>query len=286
MTEKIPPLTIEEKIQSYNKISNALGYLLTGNRFYYYIVSNLKIQSTQDIPTIAVGFFEGGSKKISIRYNPRFINGFEYQTSIDGPFKKFEFSDQEMSDLLVHELLHICLRHLFNVEMYSDKKVLNWAQDVVVNDMIFRNRNDYNALGQEPQPKKAGSEEERLSLVNFAMTKHRFESTKNLNVEEHTFGDIYRMIEQEVQNNPGLMAKLGKEQAQGRLISDGHNEFQPGEGESQSEAEQANAPQADEIEAMLKSLLTKAMKENFDRGRLPSELLQVLGALEPKKDYE
>jgi predicted metal-dependent peptidase len=261
------------------KITDALCYLLGGNRFYYYILSNIQIKSSKDVQNIEVGFADKNSKKICIRYNPEFIANFHYEHPKTGQPIKFEFTEQEMADIFIHELLHICLRHLFDVGQYPDKDILNYAQDVVVNDMIFRNRYEYT----RPPTEDPLASEKRPSLVNFLVTKHLFDSTKNLNIQEHTFGDIYGLLEKEIEKKPQMKQQLGQKGEKGQLIKDGHAEFQPGDGESQDEAEQG--AKAGEIEAMVKNLLNKAMKEDFDRGRLPAELLKELNALEPKKDY-
>jgi predicted metal-dependent peptidase len=263
------------------KVSDSLCYLLGGNRFYYYIISNIQIKSSKDVQTIEVGFADKKSKKICIRYNPEFIANFHYEHPTTGQMIKYEFSEQELSDLLVHELLHICLRHLFNCEQYTDKDILNIAQDIVVNDMIFRNRYEYT---RNVNAEQALATEKRPSLANFLVTKHIFDSTKNLNISEHTFGDIYGMLEKEFQQKPEMKNQLGDKGKKGQLIKDGHAEFK-GDDSEQGEAE-GDSARAGEIEAMVKNLLNKAMKEEFDRGRLPQELLKELNALEPKVDYK
>lgn len=263
-----------------NKISDGLCYLLGGNRFYYYIISNIKVQSSTDIESISVGFLDSKSKKIVIRYNPQFIADFKVidEANVE---HKFDFSEQEISDLLVHELLHICLRHLFNCESYANKEVLNYAQDIVVNDMIFRNRYEYT---RRKEKKAAGT---KPALLDLLVTKHLFQSTEKLNIQDYTFGDLYGLLKKEFEQNPQLAKGLKDKQGKGQLIKDDHGHFEPNESEvDQNEAEAGNSGQAGEIEAMLKNLLNKAMKENFDRGRLPAELLKELNLLEPKKDYK
>lgn len=265
-----------------NKISDGLCYLLGGNRFYYYIISNIKVQSNSKTKTIEVGFANKKAKQITIRYNPEFIADFKITDPVTGAQIQFDFTEQEISDIIVHELLHICLRHLFNCEIYTDKLALNYAQDIVVNDMIFRNRYEYNRPSERVL--KPGV---KPSLMNLIVTKHLFDQTKSLNIQDYTFGEIYSLIQNEFQKNPNIIKILSDMQANGQLIKDEHNEFQgEGDGEfSENEAMQGSGVKSGEIEAMLKNLLNKAMKEDFDRGRLPAELLRELNALEPKKDY-
>lgn len=272
------------------KISDGLCYLLGGNRFYYYIISNIKVQATPEIPTLEVGFSDKKTNKVMVRYNPQFIADFAYEDSKTGQMVKYDFTEQEIADILVHELLHICLKHLFNCEAYQNKDVLNYAQDIVVNDMIFRNRYEYTRGAVNTQ----NGLHDKPTLMNFLVTKHLFEPTQKLNIEEHTFGDIYSILDKEFQKNPQMKQKLEDMQGKGQLIKDKHTEFKPDEAKPGDETEAKGQGQEGdpgsvskgEMEAMLKNLLNKAMKENFDRGRLPGELLKELDMLQPKKDYK
>jgi len=283
MTDNKKEISDALKMAARTKITDGLCYLLGGNRFYYYIISNIQVKASSETKTIDVGFLQKRSKKLIIRYNPEFIVNFIYTNPKTGQESKLDFTEQEISDILVHELLHICLRHLFNCESYTDKDILNIAQDITVNDMIFRNRHEYSRPNL-PQPDGPGG---KPNLVNLLVTKYLFESTKGLNISEYTFGELYSLLEKEFQKNPGLKAQLAQKREKGQLIQDGHGSFEDsgGDKDGENEAMQGTGVKSGEIEAMLKNLLNKALKENFDRGRLPAELLKELNALEPKKDY-
>ncbi len=277
-----PKLSPEVSKKARLKVNSALEFLINTNRFYYYVISNVILQQSVKCKTLEVRFSDTKNKKLMIRYNPHFIVGTSFKDQRNGQEYKFEPTDLEISEMFIHEILHICLRHLFNREVYTDAKALAYAQDIVVNDMIYRNDSSYKNRDLKAQLGKNG----RVSLQELMVSKHIFDSTKNLNIEDYTFGDLYNLIKEEMDKNPGLKEKLDGMKASGELAQDDHGEdsFEQGDGDQEGEAS-AGATQS-ELEAALKALMNKAAAQNFDRGSLPNELKKELNMLDRKPDFK
>lgn len=270
-----------------DKVNNALEFLISTNRFYYYIISNVVLQQSLKTKTLEVCFSDTKNKKIMIKYNPNFIVKQEFTDTRTGETLVFEPSDLEISEMFIHEILHICLRHLFGQENYPDRESLAYAQDIIVNDMLYHNSSEYKNRDMMAEKGKNG----RIALQELIVSKHCFDSTKNLNIEDYTFGDIYSLIKKELDEQPEKRKGLKDKIESGEMVKDDHGElqFEPGDEkgdqEEQGEGENQGSTES-ELEAAMKALMSKAVSQNFDRGSLPAGLLKELNLLEKKPDFK
>ena len=100
------------------EVEKAFKKLLIQHPFYGLFCMGLPKEITTKIPTLAVAR-EGISCKLCI--NPQFWS---------------TLSDTEQVAVLIHELSHIALKHMFMCKDFPDRELFNYAADVEVNSYI------------------------------------------------------------------------------------------------------------------------------------------------------
>lgn len=103
------------------KLDDALKLLWENSRFTSYFYQSCELIESEDIPTIAL--HESGMRP-ALYYNESFINSLEVKNIIA---------------LLVHEMLHVILRHDHRSFANMNPYLQNLAQDMVVNTYIKDN---------------------------------------------------------------------------------------------------------------------------------------------------
>ena len=107
------------------KWEKVLQQLWIISRFTSYFYQSVHFVEDDSLPTLAL---IGTTSGLTLRYNSDFIN---------------DLSCDELTGLLVHEMMHVMSNH--NHRMMPGKDVLlqNLAQDMVINTYIFENRKDF-----------------------------------------------------------------------------------------------------------------------------------------------
>lgn len=100
------------------EVEKAFKRLLIKNPFYGLFCLNLPKEITRSVNTLSVS-----------------RNGVACQLNINPDFWE-KYTDDEQLALLQHELGHICLKHMFMCESFSDQMVFNVAADCEINSYI------------------------------------------------------------------------------------------------------------------------------------------------------
>ncbi len=103
----------------YNRIVKARIQIQLKSPFFSYLSLYLKFKEDKKIGTMGV------NERGDLYYNPDFIN---------------PLSDEEIEGCLLHEILHLALRHLIRCGT-RDKEIFNISADLCVNWLV--NKNDY-----------------------------------------------------------------------------------------------------------------------------------------------
>lgn len=105
----------DQKIQAYTKrLLLSRLRLLTTNGFFGLLLMHTRFGLDEDCPT---AYTDGRA----IRFSPKFLN---------------ELSDRELDFVMMHEVMHIALRHCFRGEKLEQRR-FNIACDIVVNSNIL-----------------------------------------------------------------------------------------------------------------------------------------------------
>ena len=112
-------LTDEKKKAYIRRILLARLRLLSNHGFYGSLLMHLKFGITPEVDTA----YTNGYK---ICFNPKFLD---------------ELTDKELDFILMHELLHIVLKHCFRGKQYNNNNLFNIACDIVVNSTILKSCN-------------------------------------------------------------------------------------------------------------------------------------------------
>lgn len=102
-----------------------LEELWTKSRFTSYFYQGVDLIEEDSIPTIALGLY---SSRLTLFYNKKFISSL---------------SSDELTALLVHEMLHIILNHDHRKFEEGDIYLQNLAQDMVINSYMLENRKKF-----------------------------------------------------------------------------------------------------------------------------------------------
>lgn len=228
--------------------------------FYGLFLISLNKDLTMEIPTACV------SK-----------NGINVQLSVN---PEFWMKQDDMTKIAIfkHELLHVALNHLGLMSSFYDKKLLNMAADLEINQYI--------------QDEYKGPTWDGLEI-----NKKPFDALKL--PEKAGTREYYKLLQQEAEQNPngdvGKMLQALKDQEGGQSITvtlgDGTEISVPcthdfwKEFENLSEAEQKLIQK--QIEHQLKETAESVQRS---RGTIPSELSSIIGALfeieEPVIDWK
>ncbi|MCL2154581.1 MAG: hypothetical protein FWH53_02830, partial [Leptospirales bacterium] len=107
------------------KLELILEELWAKSRFTSYFYQGVDLIEEDSIPTIALGLY---SSRLTLFYNQKFISNF---------------TNDEFTGLLVHEMLHILLNHDHRFFEDGDIYLQNLAQDMVINSYILENRKKF-----------------------------------------------------------------------------------------------------------------------------------------------
>lgn len=104
-------------LNAIDKIRKARVGLQRNNPFFAYLSLQLKPQEMKSIPTMAIDI------NANLYYNAEFVENM---------------SDEEVTGVLIHEILHITLLHFLRTGE-RNKQISNIAQDIVINYLIKEN---------------------------------------------------------------------------------------------------------------------------------------------------
>lgn len=103
------------------KLENLLESLWKKSRFCSYFFHGIDLVEDSSIPSLALGIY---SSRMTLFFNPDFIA---------------RINDEELTGLLVHEMLHVILDHDHRGEGHGSIYMRNLAQDMVINSYIHEN---------------------------------------------------------------------------------------------------------------------------------------------------
>ena len=97
-----------------------LESLWNKSRFTSYFYQGVDLVEEKSIPTLALGIY---SSRLTLFYNQKFISSL---------------NSDELTGLLIHEMMHIVLNHDHRGFTDGDIFLQNLAQDMVINSYIIR----------------------------------------------------------------------------------------------------------------------------------------------------
>jgi predicted metal-dependent peptidase len=261
----------QEEIESeaFKSMLSARSDLMWVNRFFYYILNYLPIRPSLSVPTVGIGFFKE-TNAIEIRYNPKFLVQCQYTHPVTKVEMSGKFKPEDIQNILIHEVLHLCLAHL-EPRHGVDKMTLNIAQDIVINDMILRTKAGYG-------PKDYSKFE--FNFANMCVTKFDFEATKDLHIEDYPANKIYDLIK----NDQEKIDKIKQAMGEGYVFSDEHGEI-PDNAEGDAGQQEALKMSKEEIQGKIKHIMQESAKKTDYFGNLPNELLKKLDMYKNKPDF-
>lgn len=107
------------------KWDNILRQLWIKSRFTSYFYQSVFLIEDESLPTLGLTITNSG---LSLHFNPDFIGNY---------------TDYELTGLLVHEMMHIMLNHKHRIIPGNDTLLQNLAQDMVINSYITENRKNF-----------------------------------------------------------------------------------------------------------------------------------------------
>ncbi len=114
-----------QKISEPVKVELVLESLWRKSRFASYFYQGVDLIPENNIPTLALMIY---LSRLSLFYNPEFVE---------------KLTDDELTGLLVHEMLHIVLNHDHRGNRDGDIYLQNLAQDMVINSYIHDSRKTF-----------------------------------------------------------------------------------------------------------------------------------------------
>lgn len=121
------------------EVSDAVSRMLMGTRtFYAHVLVRMRREVSREIPTMAVRADADG---VALLVNPEF-------------WRRTLVSDDFREGVLVHEVLHVVLRHLDRAEGVTDRQLFNVAADLAVNRLVGRRFLPAGALFVEDMPEE------------------------------------------------------------------------------------------------------------------------------------
>lgn len=220
---------------------NVTGIVLS-HAFFASLLLTLKRQPRLDIPTMA-------TDGVYIYWNPFFTESLD---------------DQEIKGVLVHEVLHCALGHLWRKQPAWDHQLANQAADYAINNYL----DTYNK-GVAPQ--------QQLRLPEGGLIDHQY--------DDMSFEQIYVKLSKnppqkqqgggqgEGFTSEGEFLAPGQLPQKGQQPQDGQGGSQPGEGETVTEADWGNR-------------VEQARQAARVMGHLPGDFDRLLGELtQPEVDW-
>jgi predicted metal-dependent peptidase len=107
------------------EIELILEGLWNKSRFTSYFYHGVDLVEEKSLPTLALGIY---SKRLTLFYNQKFISSL---------------NSDELTGLLIHEMMHIVLNHDHRGIAEGDIYLQNLAQDMVINSFIAENRKTF-----------------------------------------------------------------------------------------------------------------------------------------------
>ena len=246
----------------------AINHIVNINRFFYYVLINLKKVPSNKYPTLCV-VQKKGEKLPTLYYNPDFMIKHDFVNPETKVIEKtIVWNTDDRAKMILHEALHVCLNHCRRSFGLKDQKRAMWAANVVDNDFIFENHARY---GQQPDFRV-----ENAGLFDIAMSKGCFKTLQFEHIKNYSFEEIYEMLEDESQED---REQLEKRLANGEMMPGEHDWQEGNQGQGAEEQEAASQQQAAQIDALLKKALENS---NGAPGSLPQELEAYLGAMTQK----
>lgn len=114
-----------QKIAETSRVETVLESLWKKSRFASYFYQGVDLIPDSNIPTLALVIY---LSRLSLFYNPEFIE---------------KLTDDELTGLLVHEMLHIVLNHDHRGNRDGDIYLQNLAQDMIINSYIRDSRKTF-----------------------------------------------------------------------------------------------------------------------------------------------
>jgi len=151
----------------HKKLEHALKILWQKSRYTSYFYQSVNFVESEDIPTIA--FYESIFRPV-LFYNYEFISSISVKNIIA---------------LLIHEMLHIVLRHEHRKNNLLNPYLQNLAQDMVVNSWIKENIKNFFSSSRDEEPIMELPEELPFIPDKF------FRDTK---IKDPRWDDIYRWL--------------------------------------------------------------------------------------------
>jgi len=140
------------------EVSDAVSRMLMGTRtFYAHVLVRMRREVSREIPTMAVRADADG---VALLVNPEFW--------------RCELVSEDLREgVLVHEVLHVVLRHLVRADAFADRRLFNVAADLVVNRLVGKRFLPEGALLIEDMPgewglPEDGTTEEYYELIRKA----------------------------------------------------------------------------------------------------------------------
>lgn len=147
-------------------ITQAMRILFQESRFYYFLLAQIPKVVTKTLQAPGAVGFESGSKTVKIFLNESYL---EHMTP------------GQLAILLEHEAGHLAFAHLEFIKNPPEgisRKILNQAQDFVINDNIKGFFENYDALMKQCEAAQAKMQALNMELVNPAITEERIEEVK------------------------------------------------------------------------------------------------------------
>lgn len=116
-------------------LEKTISELWKKSRFASYFYHGIDLGETADLPTLGLMVY---SSRLTLFFNPEFTA---------------QLTSDELTGLLVHEMLHVILNHEHRCSSGQDVYLRNLAQDMVINSYLKDNRNTFfsrkNSYGHE-----------------------------------------------------------------------------------------------------------------------------------------
>jgi len=206
--------------------------------FYAFIISKMNVQITEDVPTAGVGWY---NNKYNLVINPDFMG---------------KLSIEEKIGILIHESLHVMLKHNFR-QGERDKMLYNIAADIALNQLI-------NKPAKLPEgamfPESFKFPENLTADRYYELLKQEQEKQQQEKQEAQDNGEEW---EGPSNGNPDL-TDLDQD-GEGMLV-DSHDKWSSNDEVDEAEQELARAT----MEKMIKNAIEKS------RGNTPSNIAELL----------
>lgn len=173
----------EQKREYAKRLVLARTRMLCNAGFYGYLVMHLKFALDGNIPTAATD-----GEKIS--FSPKFLD---------------ELCDDELDFVLMHEVLHVALRHVARRES-RDPERFNIACDIVVNSNILSSFN---------------GDKSRISIRGYGTSMHLAPDGRE--GAEYTAEQVYDMLPETPSGNGSFKVDFGDETDAGGGLSNGND---------------------------------------------------------------